>query len=67
MQKIRIRHASAVTYKFMATIAGQKLGFKQVSRVLFAQNRELFEHFATNWSKDVNIHLRKLSMKAFEW
>jgi uncharacterized protein len=65
--KDRIRHASAVTYKFMSTMAGHEPGFEEASRALFSQNRELFEHFTTNWSKDVNIHLLKLSLEAFEW
>jgi uncharacterized protein len=65
--KDRIRHASAVTYKFMSTMAGHEPGFEEASRALFSQNRELFEHFTTNWSKDVNIHLQKLSLEAFEW
>lgn len=65
--KDRIRHASAVTYKFMSAMAGHEPGFEEASRALFSQNRELFEHFTTNWSKDVNIHLKKLSLQAFEW
>jgi uncharacterized protein len=65
--KDRVRRASAVTYKFMSTMAGHEPGFEEASRALFSQNRELFEHLTTNWSKDVNIHLKKLSFEAFEW
>jgi uncharacterized protein len=65
--KDRIRHASAVTYKFMATIAGHEPGFEEASRALFAKNRALFEEITKNWPVDVNIHLQKLSLEAFEW
>jgi uncharacterized protein len=65
--KDRIRHASTVTYKFMATIAGHEPGFEEASRALFAKNRALFEEITKNWPADVNIHLQKLSLEAFEW
>jgi hypothetical protein len=65
--KDRIRHASAVTYKFMSTMAGHEPGFEEASRALFAKNRALFEEITKNWPADVNIHLQKLSLKAFEW
>ncbi len=65
--KDRIRHASAVTYKFMSTIAGHEPGFEEASRALFAKNRALFEEITKNWPVDVNIHLQKISLEAFEW
>jgi hypothetical protein len=65
--KDRVDRASGVTYKFMSTMAGHEPGFEEATRALFAKNRELFEEIIKNWPVDVNIHLKKLSIEAFEW
>jgi hypothetical protein len=41
--------------------------YGEASRALFAKNRALFEEITKNWPVDVNIHLQKLSLEAFEW
>jgi uncharacterized protein len=65
--KDRVNRASGVTYKFMSTMAGHEPGFEEATRALFAKNRGLFEEIIKNWPADVNIHLKKLSIEAFEW
>jgi len=65
--KDRVTRACNVTYKFMSTMAGHEPGFEEASRALFAKNREQFEKSTKNWPADVNIHLKKLSIDAFEW
>lgn len=65
--KDRVTRACNVTYKFMSTLAGHEPGFEEASRALFGKNREQFEKITKNWPADVNIHLKKLSIDAFEW
>jgi uncharacterized protein len=63
--KDRVRLASAVSYKFMSTMAGHEAGFEEASRALFAQDREAFQHITQNWPTDVNAHLQKLNLDVF--
>jgi uncharacterized protein len=63
--KDRARLASAVSYKFMSTMAGHEAGFEEASRALFAQDREAFAHITQNWPSDVNTHLQKLNLDVF--
>ena len=65
--KDRIRLASAVSYKFMSTMAGHETGFEEASRALFAQDRQAFDHITQNWPKDVVAHLEKLNLDVFTW
>jgi hypothetical protein len=63
--KDRVRFASAVSYKFMSTMAGHEAGFEEASRALFARDREAFEHITQNWPADVSAHLQKLNIDVF--
>jgi uncharacterized protein len=65
--KDRVRLASAVSYKFMSTMAGHEVGFEEASRALFAQDREAFEYITQNWPKDIVAHLEKLNLDVFTW
>lgn len=61
----RVRHASAVGYKFMSTIAGHEPGFEEASRALFAGDQAGFEAMTGTWPKDVQTHLKKILTDAF--
>jgi hypothetical protein len=63
--KDRVRHASAVGYKFMATMAGHEAGFEEASRALFAADKIKFEMLISAWPKDVQTHLKKILADAF--
>jgi hypothetical protein len=63
--KDRVRHASAVGYKFMATMAGHEAGFEEASRALFAADKIKFEMLISPWPKDVQTHLKKILADAF--
>ncbi len=61
----RVRQASAVGYKFMATLAGHEPGFEEASRALFAADQARFEALITTWPIDVQTHLKKILADAF--
>lgn len=61
----RVRHASAVGYKFMSTMAGHENGFEEASRALFAGDQAGFEALITDWPLDVQTHLKKILADAF--
>lgn len=61
----RVRHASAVGYKFMSTMAGHEPGFEEASRALFAGDQAGFEAQIAGWPADVQTHLKKILLDAF--
>ena len=63
--KDRVRHASAVGYKFMSTMAGHEPGFEEASRALFAGDQAGFEAQIAGWPADVQTHLKKILVDAF--
>jgi hypothetical protein len=63
--KDRVRQASAVAYRFMATIAGHEAGFEEASRALFAGDQAGFEALIAAWPVDVQNHLKALATDAF--
>ena len=63
--KDRVRHASAVGYKFMVTMAGHEPGFEEASRSLFAGDQASFDARIAPWPVDVQTHLKKILVGAF--
>lgn len=63
----RVRQGSAVSYKFMAAIAGHEPGFEEASRALFAADPVAFEAHVSKWPTDVQAHLKKTLADAFFW
>lgn len=61
----RVRHSSAVGYKFMSTMAGHEPGFEEASRALFAGDQAGFETHIANWPADVQTHLKRILTDAF--
>lgn len=61
----RVRHASAVAYRFMSTIAGHEAGFEEASRALFAGDQAGFDVLIAGWPVDVQHHLKRLAADAF--
>lgn len=61
----RVRHSSAVGYKFMSTMAGHEPGFEEASRALFAGDQAGFEAQIASWPADIQTHLKKILSDAF--
>jgi len=60
----RVRRAQEVCYKFMSAMAGDKPGFEEASRALFAGKAEMFEECTKAWPEGVRDHVRKLAVGA---
>lgn len=62
----RVRRAQEVCYKFMSAMAGDKPGFEEASRALFAGKAAAFDQIVGGWPEGVRDHVRKLSAGAWE-
>jgi len=61
----RVRRSQEVAYRFMAALAGNRQGFEEAIRALFAADRDRFEEQVADWPADVRNHARKLAAGAF--
>jgi uncharacterized protein len=64
--KDRVRQAREAAYRFMSAMAGNREGFEEATRALFAGQRERFEHLIAAWPRDIRDHAKKLAANAFE-
>jgi len=58
------RRAQEAAYRFMSEIGGNLPEFVEVSRALFAGDREKFESLLEAWPADVRDHLKCLAVEA---
>ncbi|WP_306222785.1 DUF2239 family protein [Bosea beijingensis] len=56
----RTRAAQAAAYAFIATMAGDREGFEEASRALFAGDDERFAEHSRTWPQDIRTHTEKL-------
>jgi hypothetical protein len=56
----RTRAAQAAAYAFIATMAGDREGFEEASRALFAGDSERFAEHSRTWPQDIRTHAEKL-------
>ena len=61
----RVRRSQEVAYRFMSAMSGDRPGFEEATRALFAGNAERFEDLITSWPIDIRDHTRKLAEDAF--
>ncbi|WP_336814808.1 DUF2239 family protein [Bosea sp. MMO-172] len=54
------RAAQERAYAFIATMAGDRAGFEEASRALFAGERERFAEHSRSWPQDIRNHAEKL-------
>jgi len=54
------RAAQERAYAFIATMAGDRAGFEEASRALFAGDRERFAEHSRTWPQDIRDHTEKL-------
>ena len=62
----RLRGAQEAAYRFMAAMAGNRPGFEEASRALFAVDRGRFEGLTGAWPADIRDHARRLAAPAFD-
>jgi hypothetical protein len=57
----RVRQSQEICYRFMSAMAGDRPGFEEATRALFAGNRERFEAQVQFWPEDIRDHAKKLA------
>ena len=62
--KDRIRTSQNSAYKFMSVMAGDRVGFEEASRALFAADAQKFDKLISAWPKDIRGHLQTLAADA---
>lgn len=58
--KDRERRARDAASRVMSVLAGNRPGFEEASRALFAGNRARFDAIVHDWPEDIGAHLRRL-------
>ena len=64
--KDRVRQSQEAAYRFMSAMAGNRPGFEEATRALFAAHRERFEQSIKSWPQDIRNHASKLATVALE-
>ncbi|WP_026869525.1 DUF2239 family protein [Inquilinus limosus] len=62
----RVRRAQESAYRFMAAMAGDRPGFEEAARALFAPDRDRFAVLTEAWPTDIRDHARRLAAAAFD-
>jgi hypothetical protein len=65
-QKERARRAKEAASRFMTAMAGDRPGYEEASRALFAGDAERFASLIRRWPKDVRGHLERVAADAFQ-
>jgi uncharacterized protein len=61
----RIRLSQEATYRFMTLMAGDRPGFEEAARALFAGNHVRFDAITGSWPIDIRDHAQRLASGAF--
>lgn len=61
----RVREARDATYRFITAMAGDRPGFEEAVRALYASNPAVFAEVVEGWPPDVAALARKLAQGAF--
>jgi len=62
----RKRRSQETTYRFIYAMAGDRAGFEEATRAIFASDRDRFESNTREWPVDIRNHARMLAAGAFE-
>lgn len=62
----RARMARDAAYRFMTAMAGDRPGFEEALRALYAGEKSTFEHHLRRWPADVRRHAERLAAPSFE-
>jgi hypothetical protein len=61
----RVRQAQDSAYRFMFAVAGDRPGFEEATRALFAGDPDRFEQCVDAWPDDIRAHAKQLASAAF--
>ncbi len=64
-ERDNVRAGQEAAYRFMSAMAGNRPGFEEAARALFAGDAEKFEQMITPWPADIRAHAVKLAQPAF--
>jgi uncharacterized protein len=62
----RVRQAQDCAYQFMLAMAGDRPGFEEATRALFAADARRFEEYIGAWPEDIRTHAKRLASAAFD-
>lgn len=62
----RARRSREAAYRFMLIMAGNRPGFEEAARSLFAGDEARFGRYVESWPRDVRVHAKKLAAVSFE-
>lgn len=62
----RVRQSKEAAYRFMSVMAGNRAGFEEATRALFAGHQERFNQLVEPWPADIRHHAKKLAGVAFQ-
>ena len=62
--KDRVRASQNAAYRFMSVMAGDRVGFEDAARALFAGDGATFEALVAAWPIDIGNHLKTLTADA---
>ncbi len=61
----RVRQSQDAAYRFMSIMAGDRTGFEEATRALFARNHVRFDAITGGWPVDIRDYAQKLAAGAF--
>jgi hypothetical protein len=64
--KDRMRESQESAYRFMSAMAGNRAGFEEATRALFAGQRERFYQLVEVWPPDIREYATALASAAFD-
>jgi hypothetical protein len=57
----RVRKAKEATYRFILDMAGDRVGFEEATRALFAGDRARFGRLVDRWPADIREQAKRLA------
>jgi hypothetical protein len=64
--KDRIRTSQNAAYRFMSVMAGNRVGFEDAARALFAGAADTFTRLVDAWPRDIRDHAMRLAADALQ-
>jgi hypothetical protein len=61
----RVRQSQEAAYRFMSIMAGDRPGFEEAARALFAGHHARFDAITGGWPVDIRDHAQRLAAAAF--
>ncbi|MBN7774959.1 DUF2239 family protein [Nitratireductor aquimarinus] len=66
MPREQVRRAKTAADRFMMAMLGDKPGYEEAARALYAGDAKTFKSRISNWPKDLRTHLERLAAPAFD-